>query len=113
LGFRHDVAALMMAADGVVISSEREGFSYVCAEALLSGKPIISTNVPIANEFLPTRSICSAKTSEDFARYLNQDLEALTSSQADARKIACEKLTLQAMTKQTLAVYQKAIDHGQ
>lgn len=113
LGFRRDIGALMSAADGVVISSEREGFSYVCAEALLSDKPVISTNVPIANEFLPTRSICSAKISKDFARYLNQDLEALKWSQADARKIACEKLTLQAMTEQTLTVYQKVIDHAQ
>ncbi|MEH6356926.1 MAG: glycosyltransferase, partial [Marinobacter sp.] len=49
LGHRDDIPALMAACDGVVISSQREGFSYVFAEAMLASKPVISTNVPIAN----------------------------------------------------------------
>lgn len=52
-GYREDARRLMASADGVVIASRREGYSYVCAEALMSGARLVSTDVPIANEVLP------------------------------------------------------------
>ncbi|MBR9871053.1 MAG: glycosyltransferase [Gammaproteobacteria bacterium] len=108
LGFRTDVPALMAAADGVVISSEREGFSYVCAEALLLGKPVISTNVPIANEVLPKKHLFQGGEAAEFAKLLQQDLESVTADQSEARAFAKEKLSLSAMAANTVAVYQKA-----
>ncbi len=108
LGFRTDIPSLMSAADGVVISSEREGFSYVCAEALLLGKPVISTDVPIANEVLPKDHIYQGDEAAEFARLLQQDLTAATANQAGARAFAKEKLSLSAMADNTVEVYQKA-----
>ncbi|MBE0487078.1 glycosyltransferase [Marinobacter sp.] len=109
LGFRTDVPALMAAADGVVISSEREGFSYVCAEALLLGKPVISTDVPIANEVLPEKHIFHGEDPKRFAALLRQDTSSLASEQTEARTFAADKLSLKTMARQTLNVYQKAI----
>lgn len=45
--------SLMAAADATIIASRREGFSYVCAEALQCGARLVSTDVPVANEMLP------------------------------------------------------------
>ena len=109
LGYRTDVPALMAAADGVVISSEREGFSYVCAEALLLGKPVISTDVPIANEVLPKECIFRGGKPAQFASLLKQAPSSVTTKQAEARAFAAHRLSLPTMTGQTLNVYQKAI----
>lgn len=57
LGHRDDATDLMHAADAVVIASRKEGFSYVFNEAALCGTKILSTNVPVANEVLPTELI--------------------------------------------------------
>ncbi|MET4026610.1 glycosyltransferase involved in cell wall biosynthesis [Marinobacter sp. MBR-99] len=108
LGFRTDVPALMAAADGVVISSEREGFSYACAEALLLGKPVISTNVPIANEVLPEKHIFHSDDPKRFAAFLRQDTASLAAEQAEARTFAADTFSLPTMARQTLNVYQKA-----
>ncbi|MBZ0332617.1 glycosyltransferase [Marinobacter sp. AL4B] len=110
LGFRSDIPALMASADGVVISSDREGFSYVCAEALLLGKPVISTDVPIANEVLPNEHIFTGGEPAEFGRILLQDLQAVTASQLNARAFANETLSLSAMATNTVAVYQQALN---
>ena len=110
LGFRTDIPALMAAADGVVISSEREGFSYVCAEALLLGKPVISTDVPIANEVLPKEHIFKGSEPAEFASFLRQDLGAVTASQVNARTFAKDTLSLSAMADNTVAVYEQALE---
>ena len=99
----------MAAADGVVISSEREGFSYVCAEALLLGKPVISTDVPIANEILPEKHIFRGEDPKRFAAYLSQDTSTLVAEQAEAQAFAADQLSLSSMASQTLNVYQRAI----
>ncbi|MBJ6138723.1 glycosyltransferase [Marinobacter litoralis] len=108
LGFRTDIPSLMAAADGVVISSQREGFSYVCAEALLLGKPVVSTNVPIANEVLPKSHILQGRNPTEFSRLLNLDLQSVSEEQTEARAFAYEKLSLSAMATNTVAVYRKA-----
>ncbi|MCK0107583.1 glycosyltransferase [Marinobacter sp. S0848L] len=110
LGFRTDIPALMTAADGVIISSDREGFSYVCAEALLLGKPVMSTDVPIANEVLPKEHIFNGHEPIEFARFLQQDLRAVAASQAKARAFARDTLSLSAMAANTVSVYQQALD---
>jgi glycosyltransferase involved in cell wall biosynthesis len=45
-GFRHDPAPFYMTADLFVLSSDREGFGSVIAEALAAGTPVVSTNCP-------------------------------------------------------------------
>jgi glycosyltransferase involved in cell wall biosynthesis len=105
LGHRDDVPALMAACDGVVISSKREGFSYVFAEAMLASKPVISTNVPIANELLPEHHIYHSNSPDGFAKLLNSDLGVIFNDQIAARKRAQRELTLDSMINSTLAVY--------
>lgn len=105
LGHRNDISALMAACDSVVISSQREGFSYVFAEAMLASKPVISTNVPIANEFLPEHHIYRGKTPEGFAQLLQTDPGVIFNDQFAARKRAQRELTMESMINSTLAVY--------
>jgi len=105
LGHRDDIPALMAASNGVVISSQREGFSYVFAEAMLASKPVISTNVPIANEFLPEHHIYRGNSPNGFAKLLNSDLRMIFNGQTTARERAQSELTIESMINNTLAVY--------
>jgi glycosyltransferase involved in cell wall biosynthesis len=105
LGHRDDIPALMATCDGVVISSKREGFSYVFAEAMLASKPVISTNVPIANEFLPKHHIYRGNSPDGFAKLLNSDLDIIFNDQMTARERAQRELALNSMINSTLAVY--------
>lgn len=57
LGHRNDIPDLLTASDLVVIASRREGFSYVCAEALRLRKVVLSTKVPIPEDVLPLQMI--------------------------------------------------------
>ena len=52
-GFRADARALTSAADLMVFASDREGFPYALAEALLARVPVVSTPVPGAVDLLP------------------------------------------------------------
>jgi len=45
LGFRDDIAAVMRAADAVILPSANEGFGYVLAEAMSMGRAVVSTRV--------------------------------------------------------------------
>lgn len=45
LGRRDDMDALYNAADAVILSSQREGFSNAVIEALACGKPVIAADV--------------------------------------------------------------------
>lgn len=110
LGHRDDVPALMDFADGVVISSRREGFSYVFAEALLAGKPVIATDVPIANEFLDSRFIHREFTPELFAQMLMISTDQLYRDQSDVRKKAEASLSLNNMIDNTISVYSECFD---
>jgi glycosyltransferase involved in cell wall biosynthesis len=106
IGHCHNIEPLMKAVDAIVISSRREGFSYVFAEALITGKPIISTDVPIANEFLPKTCIIPKNSSpEKFASFLNRDLEQILSEEESARLRSKTELLFDAMIERTLGVY--------
>lgn len=111
LGHRNDLSNLMSSTDGVIISSEREGFSYVCAEALLLGKPVISTNVPIANELLPPQHLVDLTKPRALATCLRTPAAELLASQVEARAIAARDLTLDAMIDNTLNIYREVVQH--
>lgn len=76
LGYRNDVPHLMASADLLVISSRNEGFSYVFAEALMNRLPVVSTDVPIANELLPRELLCPAGASMALAARIHLALTA-------------------------------------
>lgn len=113
-GYRPDVSSLMQACDGVLISSRREGFSYVCSEALLLRKPILSTDVPVANEVLHKTLIVPIADTNAF----RQRLESLLANPAhwqnlmqDAIALAHTSMTMEAMTEKTVSVYQTLIEN--
>lgn len=112
LGHRDDIPALMEQADGVVISSYREGFSYVFAEALLAGKPVIATDVPIANEFLESQFIHSDFDPKTFGKMLNTEIKKLTYNQLNARERAQNLLSLDKMVEETINVYQQCLQRS-
>lgn len=108
LGHQTNAMALMASADGVVIASRREGFSYVCIEALLSGTRILSTDVPVANEILPADLIVPVDNSGALRKKLMtllNDMAHWDSQMLAPRQQAQTSMSLSNMGKQTLATY--------
>ncbi|WP_417536218.1 glycosyltransferase family 4 protein [Methylophaga sp.] len=113
VGYRPDVSSLMHACDGVLISSRREGFSYVVSEALLLGKPILSTNVPVANEVLDKALITPIADTQAFRQQLatlSKDIVGWQGMMQKAMLLAQQSMTLEAMTDNTLSVYQGLLE---
>lgn len=113
IGHHHHPTAIMRSVDGMVISSRREGFSYVLNEALMCGVNVLSTDVPVANEVLPNDLIVSVG---DVAM-LRQRLEELLQQPAQwtalmqaPQQLAQQQLTLSYMTKETINCYQRMSD---
>lgn len=112
LGHRTDAASLMASADAVIIPSRREGFPYVCIEALMVGARILATDVPGANDVFPSDLIVPVDDPQALrARLLAllKDLDGWSVLMERARNFAHEHMTLEAMVSNTLAVYQKVL----
>ncbi len=113
LGHKDNIPALMASADAVVISSRREGFSYVFNEALLSDVKIVSTDVPVANEVLPAELIVpvgdAAALRERLASLLG-DMPRWDELMRAPRAFAREHMTQEAMGASTLAAYAALLD---
>lgn len=108
-GFRANVPKLMSAADGFILSSRHEGFAYVFVEALLAQRPIVATEIPMVQDFMPAELIVPVEDIDALAAKLawvshhEQDwLQLMQPSFDKAQKL----LTLEAMVVQTVAVYQ-------
>lgn len=111
-GHQVNASSLMAAADAVLISSRREGFSYVLSEALLSGCRVLSTDVPVANEVLPADLITPVESAYLFRERLVSLLAAPSHWSAlmtQPCEIAQRGMTLEAMGQQTLATYNKLV----
>lgn len=111
LGHRDDVPDLLQDADLVVVSSRREGFSYVVCEALMARRCVVSTDVPVANELLPERFIARIEA-EDLARKVTAALKNLDGTSAAFAPLfayARNELTVQGMTAATLAYYHELL----
>lgn len=111
-GHRADAASLMASADAVLISSRREGFSYVLSEALLSGCRVLATDVPVANEVLPADLVTPVESAYLFRERLVSLLAAPSRWSAlmmHPHETARRGMTLAAMSQQTLATYHKLV----
>ena len=112
LGYRSDIADILDGVDGVIIASRNEGFSYVFAEALLLGKRILSTDVPVANEVLNPELIMET-AADAMAVKLNEfvfDYERWTRLMTSAFNVAQDLFALDAMVSGTLDVYRKVLE---
>ena len=111
-GQRDDVRRLLPAADGVVISSRVEGFSYVCAEALLAGVALLSTDVPVANEVLPAEWIVPREDAVALRATIQRAIAepaAWHASLTPALRFAGEHFTLDAMVTRTTTLYRRLL----
>ncbi len=111
-GFRKDNIELLSAADVCVISSEREGFSYVMAESLLVGTPVISTDVADMKKILPQQAVVGVNNIEQLHYVLVNvctDYETFLESFQPAFQWAVDNLSFEIMLKDTEQVYQDLI----
>jgi glycosyltransferase involved in cell wall biosynthesis len=113
IGHHDNPTVIMRSVDGVIISSRREGFSYVLNEALMCSANVLSTDVPVANEVLPSPLIVPVG---DVAM-LRQRLEELlqqpkqwTALMQAPQQLAQQQMTLSYMTKETINCYQRMCD---
>ncbi len=105
-GHRDDAQQLLQCADQVVISSLREGFSYVFLEAMLTRTPVISTDVPVANEILPAELICKTGSSDSLAALMQRTQRSpvdLSKTMADC----AEHMTLDNMARSVQELYRR------
>nr|WP_010131778.1 glycosyltransferase [Microbulbifer agarilyticus] len=112
VGYSDDVAAWMQAAEFMVVSSHKEGAPYTVVEALLSGCPVVSTDVGSNREILPAEFIAEDVSVPAIAKMLRaalQDNAALRDAFAPVFAYAAEHLTVDAMAQATLAVYRRAL----
>ncbi len=108
LGYRNDVPALIAAADLVVISSRREGFSYVFAEAMFARTPVISTEVPVPCEILPAEYLVPIGDVGALRKRIIATLDDLPKARAAFSpwfEFAREQFTVDAMTRNIRQVY--------
>jgi glycosyltransferase involved in cell wall biosynthesis len=110
IGYHDNPSMIMQAADGLVIPSRREGFSYVLNEALMCGVNVLATDVPVANEVLPEPLIVPV---ED-AIILRNRLQTLLHTPSywaelmqHAQHLAKKEMTIEQMTKKTVNLYQR------
>ncbi|WP_238549423.1 glycosyltransferase [Congregibacter litoralis] len=107
LGYIDNARSLMSGADLLICSSEREGFSYTLAEALVSKLPVLSTRVAGAEEVLPGAFVVEHKDcslQQGIERCLS-DLERLNTDYEPVFTWASKHLTVENMAAETCAAY--------
>ena len=98
---------IIKSSDLLVVSSRREGFSYVFAESLLLNTPIVSTDVADIKKFITSDYIAPFEA-KSFANKVNDFKEGYEQHITQYKKIfsrAQNTFTLENMTEQTIQVY--------
>ena len=111
LGHIGQVWDLYLFADATLITSLREGFSYVFLESMMVNRPVLSTDVPIANEVLPDQYICQSR-SPDQLSFLMEELAKQgpeKSIQSEEMKFCQKELTESSMIDKTETLYKELI----
>lgn len=109
LGWRSDVNHCLQAANLCVVSSRSEGFSYVIAEALQVGCPIISTKVGIAPELLPPKWLVDNGNVQALHNTIQLALSHMLLLRAEYSPVflrAQQQLTVSAMVQKTESFYE-------
>ena len=112
-GFREDVLNIIVNSDICAISSEREGFSYVMAEALLLGIPVVSTDVGDMKKILPSAFVVPVndeKKMTDTLRFMQEEYQSVIENYEQSFHFSAEHFTLDAMVKQVLNCYHKVVE---
>jgi glycosyltransferase involved in cell wall biosynthesis len=109
-GFREDVPQLLYHSDLCVISSDREGFSYVMAEALLLEKPVLSTDVGDMRRILPEQYVVPVGDAEALRNAIISAKESyMDTCKAYAQSFAFAKthFTPESMVEGVLHIYKE------
>ena len=112
LGFRSDIPELLRQSDVFIISSRNEGGPYTLSEALLLKRPVLSTDVGMVAEVLPSQFVCPPEDAQALAgligRHINNPAEMRQVFPA-VYQVAIDELTFTAMLRNTNAVYQELL----
>ncbi|MBE0440425.1 MAG: glycosyltransferase [Gammaproteobacteria bacterium] len=112
IGFVENASALIVAAEFIVISSRREGFNYVMAEALFQSIPVISSDVPAPNEILPKNYLFPVADSHALHNCLQRCLnnpDVLASDYQTVFSWAQRTLSLEGMIASTEQLFNEVI----
>lgn len=113
LGRRNDVPDLLFHSDLVVIASRKEGFSYVCAEALRLRKPVLSTKVPIPEDVLPKQMLVPVENVSALHLGIKNFFENIMQYNDQFKMVwdyADKELSLEGMVSKIERLYKELID---
>lgn len=108
-GFRSDARAIMGGADLMAFASEREGFPYALAEALVAHLPVVSTPVPGAVDLLPMEHLAPVPELKVAIARCVADLDATRVRMRGAFEHAARALNVEHMVAATRAVYESVV----
>ena len=117
LGLRHDIPALLDAADGFVLSSAWEGMPLALGEAMAMAKPAVATDVGGVRELVgDAGTIVAAKDSNALAEgmlaMMRLPAEARAALGGHARERVCQCSTMDAKADEWEAMYRSVFDPG-
>lgn len=113
LGYQANSLNLMHSSDAVIISSRREGFSYVLNEALLARAKVLATDVPVANEVLPLQLIVPTQNPQALREklvYLLSNTNEWNTLMKPAQSFANQHMTLANMAQNTVTLYEQLLN---
>ncbi|MFO1391233.1 MAG: glycosyltransferase [Agitococcus sp.] len=113
LGHRQDVGSLLQVADLCVISSHREGFSYVAVESLQAGCLVVSTRVGLPAEWLPPALLTAPNDVEGLHNLLYVTLSRIETLRSNFLPLflrAQQELTIEGMAERTQAFYSELLE---
>ncbi|MCG2582466.1 MAG: glycosyltransferase [Marinobacter sp.] len=111
-GFQSAPESWLKHADVCIVSSHREGLSYVVIEALQAGCPVLATPVAGAMELLPATAVAENNSAEAIYQLLATHLPALKQLsviERPAMEHARRELTIENMVCRTEDIYQKLL----
>ena len=115
LGFREDIAEILLAMDGYICASHTEGFSNAILEAMASGLPIVATKVGGNSEIIKNEKnglLVKSKDVNAITRAMTKIMEDSHLSQKlskDALKTVNQKYNTKKMINSYIDVYKKAV----